>query len=176
AAFAKGEGRDTSEAVLRDGSGAALARVESIFRKQGGKEKVSTLRQEMNTTMEDGAGIYRTEETLTSTAKKIDEVRARYAEVNVADKTSVFNTDLIYALELGAMLDVSQTVAHSALHRKESRGSHQRLDFEKRDDVNYLKHSMAHYDGKGNPKIDYLDVVITKSQPAARVYGGAAEK
>ncbi len=176
AAFAKGEGRDTSEAVLRDGSGAALARVESIFRKQGGKEKVSTLRQEMNTTMEDGAGIYRTEETLTSTAKKIDEVRARYTEVNVADKTSVFNTDLIYALELGAMLDVSQTVAHSALHRKESRGSHQRLDFEKRDDVNYLKHSMAHYDGKGNPKIDYLDVVITKSQPAARVYGGAAEK
>ncbi|MEO5374382.1 MAG: fumarate reductase (quinol) flavoprotein subunit [Alphaproteobacteria bacterium] len=173
-AYAKGEGKDVKDAVFRDRSKAALDRVETIFSRQGGKESLAGLRQEMNDTMEDGAGIYRTEQTLTSTAKKIDEVRARYANVSVKDKSRVFNTDLLYTLEVGAMLDVAQTLAHSALQRKESRGSHQRLDYEKRDDVNYLKHTLAHFNGDGNPKIDYLDVVITKSQPAARVYGGAA--
>ena len=72
------------------------------------------------------------------------------------------------------MIDASQAVACSALARKESRGAHQRLDFDKRDDVAYLKHSLAHYNAAGEPRIDYLDVVITKSQPGARVYGAAA--
>jgi fumarate reductase flavoprotein subunit len=74
------------------------------------------------------------------------------------------------------MLDVAQAVVLGALHRKESRGSHQRLDYEKRDDQNFLKHTLVYYDPSGNPRIGYLNVVITKSQPAERLYGGAAEK
>jgi fumarate reductase flavoprotein subunit len=77
-------------------------------------------------------------------------------------------------LELGGMLEVAQAIAHSAAHRRESRGSHQRLDFPERDDRNYLKHSLATYCGPDAPKIGYCDVVITRSKPAERVYGGAA--
>ena len=80
----------------------------------------------------------------------------------------------LQTLELGAMIECAETVAHSALLRTESRGAHQRLDFVERDDKAFLKHSMAHYNPNGDPRIDYLDVVITKSQPAARVYGAAA--
>ena len=94
--------------------------------------------------------------------------------MSLEDKSSVYNTDLYQTLELGAMIQCAETVAQSAVVRKESRGAHQRLDYEKRDDVNYLKHSMAHYNPNGDPRIDYLDVVITKSQPAERVYGAAA--
>jgi fumarate reductase flavoprotein subunit len=72
------------------------------------------------------------------------------------------------------MLDVAEAIAHCAAGRKESRGSHQRLDHPERDDVNYLKHSLATYRGAEPPTISYADVVITRSKPAARVYGGAA--
>jgi fumarate reductase flavoprotein subunit len=93
--------------------------------------------------------------------------------VQLQDRSNVFNTDLIQVLELGCMLDVASAIAHSALSRKESRGSHQRLEYPNRDDANYLKHSLATYCGEDSPLIDYRDVVITESQPAERVYGGA---
>ena len=90
------------------------------------------------------------------------------------DKSSVYNTDLYQTLELGAMIQCAETVGAFALLRRESRGAHQRLDHDKRDDVTWLKHSMAHYNPNGDPRIDYLDVTITKSPPAERVYGAAA--
>ena len=89
------------------------------------------------------------------------------------DKTSVFNTDLLQALELGSMLDCAEAVTVGARDRKESRGAHQRLDFTARDDQNFLKHTLAYYHPKEPPRIDYLDVVITKSQPGVRDYSGA---
>ena len=70
------------------------------------------------------------------------------------------------------MLEAANAMAHSALQRKESRGSHQRLDYPERDDGRYLRHSMARYRGEDIPAIDYLDVVITRSPPGERVYGG----
>jgi fumarate reductase flavoprotein subunit len=95
----------------------------------------------------------------------------------VADKSAVFNTDWLYTIELGFLLDVAESIAHSAIQRKESRGSHQRIDgFEERDDVNYLKHSLAFHNEDGAPAIQYSDVKITKSQPAKRVYGSEADK
>jgi fumarate reductase flavoprotein subunit len=128
----------------------------------------------MNDTMESGAGIYRSEETLQQTCGILADLRARYRKVALQDRSNVFNTDLIQALELGCMLDVASAMAQSALQRKESRGSHQRLEYPGRDDANYLKHSLASYRGDEAPSIGYRDVVITKSQPAERVYGGAA--
>ncbi|MCV5209155.1 hypothetical protein OFC00_30160, partial [Escherichia coli] len=86
-------------------------------------------------------------------------------KVKINDKSSVFNTDLLYAIELGYMLDVAEAMAHSAINRKESRGSHQRLDgYEERDDVNFLKHTLSFYKNGETPSIDYSDVKITKSQ------------
>jgi len=123
--------------------------------------------------MEQNAGIYRSGEGLTQACGKLAELRRRYAGIELHDKTNVYNTDLLQALELGSMLDCSEAVAMSALQRKESRGAHQRLDFTSRDDGNYLKHSMAWYRPKDAPRVDYLDVVITKSPPGVRDYSGA---
>jgi fumarate reductase flavoprotein subunit len=94
--------------------------------------------------------------------------------VRLEDRSNVFNTDLLQVLEVGCMLDIAQALAHSALQRRESRGSHQRLDHTERDDVNYLKHSLASYRGEEAPAITYSDVVITRSPPAERIYGGQA--
>ena len=86
----------------------------------------------------------------------------------------MFNTEFLYAIELGYLLDTAEAMAHSAILREESRGSHQRIDgFEKRDDINFLKHSLAYYQVDGAPKIDYSPVKITTSQPAERLYGAA---
>jgi fumarate reductase flavoprotein subunit len=135
---------------------------------------VAQLKREMNTSLEDGCGIYRDEKSLRDTVAVISDVRARYRDVSLEDKSSVYNTDLYQTLELGAMIECAETVVHSALQRTESRGAHQRLDFVDRDDANFLKHSMAYYNPNGEPRIDYHEVVITKSPPAARVYGAAA--
>jgi fumarate reductase flavoprotein subunit len=104
----------------------------------------------------------------------MNDIRRRYADVELEDKSNVYNTDLIQTLELGAMIDVAGAIAVSAFERKESRGSHQRLDHQRRDDETYLKHSLAHYVTGGDPRIEYRDVVITRSEPGERVYGGGA--
>jgi fumarate reductase flavoprotein subunit len=163
-----------SDGAITGQAADAENRIKALFKRTGGTERVATLKREMNHTLEEGCGIYRDEKSLQETCKVVADVKARYTRVALEDKSSVYNTDLYQTLELGAMIQCAETVALSALARKESRGAHQRLDYEKRDDVAYLKHTMAHYNPNGDPRIDYLDVVITKSQPAERVYGAAA--
>jgi fumarate reductase flavoprotein subunit len=138
-----------------------------------GKESIAGVRVDLNKTMEEGAGIYRNEEGLKRTCDTIRRLKDRYQNVGISDRSHSFNTELIAAIELGYLLDAAEAVAFSALARKESRGSHQRLDFPRRDDEHYLKHSLA-YRTDGDPRIDYLDVVITKWPPGERVYGQAA--
>jgi fumarate reductase flavoprotein subunit len=135
-----------------------------------GRETLAEIRVELNKTMEEGAGIYRNEESLKRTCQTLRELKRRYQQAGITDKSNSFNTELTAALELGFLLDTAEAVAFSALARKESRGSHQRTDFPQRDDVHYLKHSMA-YRTDGDPRIDYLDVVITRWPPGERVYG-----
>jgi fumarate reductase flavoprotein subunit len=146
--------------------------IRELFSRTDGTESVAGLRKEMMTTMEDNAGIYRTEAGLQSAVAKIHELRDRYRRVVLTDKTNVYNTDLFQTLELGSMLDCAEAVTVGALARKESRGAHQRLDFPERDDQNFLRHTMAYHQGADAPRIDYLDVVITKSQPGVRDYSG----
>jgi fumarate reductase flavoprotein subunit len=141
----------------------------------GGTETVAGLRKEMMQTMEEHAGIYRSGEGLAAACAKLAELRARYRHIELHDKTNVYNTDLLQALELGSMLDCAEAVAQSALARKESRGAHQRLDFPERDDRQFLRHSMATYDAGGPARIGYRDVVITRSQPGVRDYSGHHE-
>jgi fumarate reductase flavoprotein subunit len=154
---------------------AALARDEQqhldrqFLKKTDGKERIATIRQEMQTAMEAGAGIYRKEEEMKKTCDALRELRERFSNIAIDDKGEVFNTQVIAALELDCMLDVAEAVAHSALNRKESRGSHTRTDFPKRDDQNFLKHTLAHRTAQG-PRIEYLPVKITRWQPEERKY------
>ncbi len=141
-----------------------------FIKKLAGKETIAGLRTDLNKTMEEGAGIYRTEASLRETCQTVQRLKERFRDVKLDDHTLSFNTELTAALELEFMLDCAEAVAQSALARQESRGSHQRTDFPKRDDQRFLKHSMA-YRTEGAPRIEYNDVVITKWPPAERVYG-----
>lgn len=147
-------------------------RIRALFSRTAGTESVAGLRKEMMTTMEEHAGIYRTEAGLQAAVARIHELRERYRRVVLTDRTNVYNTDLFQTLELGSMLDCAEAVTVGALARKESRGAHQRLDFPERDDQNFLRHTMVYHQGADAPRIDYLDVVITRSQPGIRDYSG----
>ncbi|WP_437611883.1 fumarate reductase (quinol) flavoprotein subunit [Erwinia sp. V71] len=144
---------------------------------QQGSEHWATLRDEMGTSMEEGCGIYRTPELMQKTVDKLAELKQRFKQVRISDTSSVFNTELLYSLELAHGLDVAECMAHAAINRKESRGAHQRLDegCTERDDVNYLKHTLTFYTPDAAPRLEYSDVTITSLPPAQRVYGAAAE-
>ena len=147
----------------------------ALLNKTDGTESPAEIRRELGALMEEGVGIFRSEQTTQKAIEQIAQLKQRYHNVKVTDHSTNFNTDWLTTIELGFLLDVAEAMAHSAHQRKESRGSHQRLDMPERDDVNYLKHSLAFYQGSGAPKIDYSAVTITKSQPAVRAYGAAAE-
>ena len=152
-------------------------RAQAIATRVDGKERIATLRREMAQSMEDGCGIYRSAATMQATCDKLAELKQRYRRVQLDDHSRGWNTEWLLAIELGYLLDVAQAMAHSALERRESRGSHQRLDgFGERDDINYLKHSLAFFGGDGAPRIDYGPVKITSSQPATRAYGAAGDE
>jgi len=158
--------RAALDAQVRD----EARRLADFIRNDGGGERVATLRAEMNHTMEAGAGIYRDEASLQATCDQLAALRERCARIRLDDRSLSFNTELTSALELEFMLEVAEAVAHSALARTESRGSHQRTDHPRRDDARFLKHTLA-YRTDGPPRIAYLDVVITRWPPAERVYG-----
>jgi fumarate reductase flavoprotein subunit len=167
----------SSPAGLVQQAEAARERALGLVTKSDGKERIAVLRKEMAQSMEDGCGIYRTAEGMQTTCAKLDELKERYRNLRLEDKSSVWNSEWLTAIELGYLLDVAQAVAYSALHRKESRGAHQRLDgYEKRDDLNYLKHTLAYHAPHGAPRIEYGEVAITKSKPGTRAYGAAGEK
>jgi fumarate reductase flavoprotein subunit len=140
-----------------------------FLRKDGGRERIATIRQEMQLAMEEGAGIYRDEQKMEKACKTLRTLRERFKEIIIEDRGSTFNTEVMTALELDFMLDVAEVVANSALMRRESRGSHTRTDFPKRDDANFLKHTLAYRTPDG-PKIDYLPVTITRWPPEERKY------
>jgi len=144
---------------------------EQFLRKTGGTERIARLREEMQKTMETGCGIYRERNSLMESAAKLAELQGRFNDIALDDHARTFNTQLLQALELGFMLDVAETVVHSALHREESRGAHQRRDFPKRDDSRYLAHSVVARSPQGTPHLSYLPVVITRWPPGERIYG-----
>jgi succinate dehydrogenase flavoprotein subunit len=172
AEYAAGGGSAGSDAQVTEQVEAAENRVLTLFRRTDGTENIPGLRRDLTAAMEAGAGIYRSEDSLRDTCANLAEIRQRYASIELRDKSNVFNTDLTEALELGSMIDVASAVAVSAYNRTESRGSHQRLDHTDRDDENFLRHSLATHTARGEPNIDYRDVVITRSKPGERVYGG----
>ena len=164
-------GHASQSAILAQAADEERRLEQQFLRKTGGTERIAKLRDEMSHTMETGCGIYRERNSLVDSANKLSELHDRYQNVAMDDHARTFNTQLTAALELGFMLDVAETIVHSALNREESRGAHQRRDFPKRDDSKFLAHSMASRSAEGPPRIDYLPVVITRWPPGERVYG-----
>ncbi|BDM72672.1 succinate dehydrogenase flavoprotein subunit [Streptomyces nigrescens] len=139
-----------------------------------GSERVTEIRKELQETMDANVMVFRTEQTIKTAVEKIGELRERYLNVSIQDKGKRFNTDLLEAIELGNLLDLAEVMAVSALARKESRGGHYREDYPNRDDVNFMRHTMAYRevgdDGAESIRLDYKPVVQTRYQPMERKY------
>jgi len=142
-----------------------------FLHKTGGAERPATIRAEMQETMEQATGIYRSGEELTRAADRLRELQERFRNVAVQDSSRTFNTELTTVLELSSMLDVAESIVHCALRREESRGAHQRTDFTDRDDERFLAHSLIYRNSDGSSRVEYLPVTITRWPPAERVYG-----
>ena len=152
-----------------------LQAIEAL-RNRIGTEKMFMIRREMTATMEENFGIFRSQNTMQQGIDTIIELKQRFKKIKIQDKSKVFNTELLSAFELKNSLDIAHCVALAAIHRKESRGAHQRNDqYNKRDDDNFLKHSIISYKEE-SPTLSYENVNITHYPPKERLYGGAEEK
>ena len=134
-------------------------------------DSVAAIRDGMQETMEEAAGIYRTGEALDKGAQLLRELQDRLPRVGVRDTSRSWNTELVATLEAANMLDVAECMLASALEREESRGAHQRLDFTARDDDNFLVHQVNHRGDDGRPRVESVPVTITRWPPGERVYG-----
>jgi succinate dehydrogenase / fumarate reductase flavoprotein subunit len=120
--------------------------------------------------MQDNVGIYRTGEGMAAALERIRGLQRRYAGVVVGDKGRRFNTDLLEAWELGNLLDLAEVTTVAALNRTESRGAHMREDYEKRNDAEWMKHTLTTRGADGTIDITYKPVTVTKFEPKERVY------
>jgi succinate dehydrogenase / fumarate reductase flavoprotein subunit len=143
-------------------------RICALLGKKDG-EPFFKLRDDLKVTMDENAGIFRDEQKLTAALENIMELKMRYKNVFVRNKGNVFNQELVNAIELEGMLDIAEAICIGALARKESRGSHYRLDYRERDDVNWLRHMLVSYK-QDMPVIDYKPVNITMYEPKRREY------
>ncbi|MCI0528091.1 MAG: succinate dehydrogenase/fumarate reductase flavoprotein subunit, partial [Nitrospira sp.] len=132
-------------------------------------EPVWQLREEIGKVMNQFVGIFRTREKLEKALGFIQDLRQRYDQIALRDKGRIFNMELTAAFELGAIFDLAQVITASALFREESRGAHYRLDFPKRDDQRWLRHTLA-YHGDTRPRLEPLPVTITRHPPQERSY------
>jgi fumarate reductase flavoprotein subunit len=148
-----------------------VRRIGSILTADGGTESVAHIREAMQSTMEDSAGIFRSGESLAKGIDQLAEYQQRLPNVALSDQTRVFNTALVARLELANMLDIAECILHSGLQREESRGAHQRTDFATRDDQHFLDHALAYRESDGTIRIERSPVTITRWPPGERVYG-----
>jgi succinate dehydrogenase/fumarate reductase flavoprotein subunit len=145
-----------------------LNQVEEIFQRDG-SESYNDIRNEMKEVMMAKCGVFRDEEKLKSCIATIQALKERYKKGKVTDKGQLFNTEVYEIIELGNMLEMAEIISTAALAREESRGGHYRTDFPKRDDQDFLKHTLV-YSGEGALELKYKPVVITRYQPKERTY------
>ncbi len=150
---------------------ATKARLQSIFDREP-NENWASIRNYMANEMTKGIGVFRDQASMEGAKAAIDDVTARVPKMSVQNKGKVFNTDLIFTLEMEFMADVARGIVHSALTRKESRGAHFRTDIAERDDENWLKHTLAYHDpdNEDGVRVETSPVTITKWEPVKRVY------
>jgi fumarate reductase flavoprotein subunit len=145
--------------------------VHDMLQRTDGRERIATVRDAMQKTMEESAGIYRSGPGLAKAADRLGALEERARRISLDDHSRTFNTELVTALELQFMVEVARTMVASALKREESRGAHQRIDFPNRDDQRFLAHSLCRRGTDGSCQIEYLPVTITRWPPGERVYG-----
>ena len=168
AAYVKGAAYTDSKEALADG----VKRWEEQFAVATGRSSgpsVASIRDRMALTMWNNAGIFRNEQGLNQALRDIQGLQEEYKSAFVGDSSRVYNTAYMNYLEIGNLLQVAQAIVLGALARKESRGSHSRTDFAKRDDKNYLQHTLISRAGDGF-KTEYRPVVVTKYKPVERTY------
>ena len=163
--------KSVSAAVLAQGRDEEKRLQNDFLHRSDGHERIATIRDDMQKTMEESAGIYRTGDSLQRGVEALRALRERFADIAIEDRSHTFNTERTTALELSFMLDVADAIVNSALQRQESRGAHQRIDFPGRDDQRFLAHSLIHRKPDGSSRIEYLPVTLTRWPPAERVYG-----
>ena len=146
-------------------------RLQSIFDREP-NENWAAIRNYMANEMTRGIGVFRDQSSMEGAKAAVDDVSARVPKMSVQNKGKVFNTDLIFTLEMEFMADVAKAIVHSALTRKESRGAHFRTDITERDDENWLKHTLAYQDtnSEDGVRVETSPVTITKWEPVKRVY------
>ena len=154
-----------SESVVSDEE----TRIKALLGRSDNGDSVAKIRLEMGRSLNQFISVFRNEEGMETARDTIRGLKERYTQVPIKNKGNVFNTSLIFGLELGYMVEIADAITNSALSRKESRGAHSRTDIPERDDVNFLKHTLA-YKTSDDPKIDDLPVTITQWQPQKRVY------
>ena len=162
------KGISFKEAKVED-SQVALNRLKSI-KESNGDERVPKLRDELQQGMTDNAGVFRTEKSLLKQKKNIQNLKVRFKNIRIDDKSDIYNTDLQEAVELSHMLDFSMFIVEGAILRKESRGAHYREEFQKRDDENFLKHTLSYMDKNGDITTEYMDVILGHHELAERTY------
>jgi succinate dehydrogenase / fumarate reductase flavoprotein subunit len=160
----------TAHAGLPVDPSAVVEAMVATLLESGGTERVADLRRELQNTMDLNAQVYRTEESLKQAEEDIVALKARYASVAITDKGKRYNSDLLEAIELGFLLDLAEVLVVGARARNESRGGHFREDYPNRDDVNFMRHTMAYLAPDGAIRLDYKPVVQTRYQPMERKY------
>ncbi|TDW71800.1 succinate dehydrogenase subunit A [Curtobacterium sp. PhB25] len=182
--FGKRSGNNAAEWVktaeflpLPEDPAAGVRAMLDQLRASTGTERIAVLRKELQDEMDKNAQVFRTDESLARVTETIHTLRNRFMQVSVQDKGKRFNTDLLEAVELGFLLDLAEVVVYSARNRKESRGGHMRDDYPKRDDENYMQHTMAYLTGDPHSSLaddhvtlDWKPVVVTRYQPMERKY------
>ena len=155
----------TDEFVKRD-----LDMIKKILDSEG-KFKVAEVRNKMATAMTKGIGVFRDQESMEYAKKIVDQTKIDYRDsIRIDNKGKIYNTDLLFALELGNMIDCAESIVHGALTRKESRGAHFRTDIPGRNDEEWLKHTLIYKSSEGEISVKTPDVTITEWQPVERVY------
>ena len=136
------------------------------------KENIASVREDLAVGMTKGIGVWRDQESMEGALKNLGNIKKRLPNVSVDDKGKIFNTNLIFALELEFMIDNAEAIIHGAITRKESRGAHFRTDIPERDDENWLRHTLVYHDNSNdnNVRIETSPVTITKWEPVKRIY------
>ena len=143
--------------------------IRDLLNRDGSSESFGRLRLEMGRAMNEHLAVYRDQQGMEAALAKLLELKDRYNRVTVDDKGKTFNTNMIFTLELGFMLDCAETIVLSALERKESRGAHTRTDMPERDDESWLRHILVSQSPE-EPTVEYLPIVITQWAPEVRAY------
>jgi succinate dehydrogenase / fumarate reductase flavoprotein subunit len=147
----------------------AREQLEALRNPKKGRERAADIRREMQDVMMDHVGVFREEEGIKQAIDRLKDLQERYQHIVLDDDGKRFNTDVLEAWELGALLDTAAVTAVAALERTESRGGHYREDYPKRDDENWLRHSLA-WRKDGQIELGYKSVTITDYEPKERVY------